>query len=501
MAAPSQHSSLPTRSNTTATRSSTLSDDELPGGEDTSEVTKLFHERLQAWKHACGYLEEYLKATEKLQHAHGKEYEKVLKTVSHPLKEAHHFDQQLGGVAGLFESIRSNTTGISNSHYETAKVLKGTVLPMFERLHAEIKAKTKELTKGAGKQSKAVDKARNLTQKHVESFSQQTASFDSTGGKIHAADDPYILQRGIRHRMNKQIIEENNNRQDLIQVQNSFAQFEAHVLQTLQHGLGQFHQIIGQQADQTKVMYGDMVSTGQRIPPDFEWQGFVKRNGNVLIDPAAPPRSMSNISFPNQDHKATQPILAGSLSKKSKLLRKFETAYYVVTPSKFLHQFGTDDDIAKDPVPELSLYLPDCVVGGIDGQLFNVKGKDVSKGKLGVNVSMSHEYQLKANTVPDAQIWWEVLRDCAGQVTNEVPAADSVPNSPAVGHQAGSSDSATAAAAGHPAPLQTQGITNEEKVMSPVENTPHSATTHAAPSGIPPAQTSGVDGKVGDYRP
>jgi hypothetical protein len=45
-----------------------------------------------------------------MQHSHGKEYEKVLKTVSHPLKEGHHFDQQLGGVAGMFESIRSNTT-------------------------------------------------------------------------------------------------------------------------------------------------------------------------------------------------------------------------------------------------------------------------------------------------------------------------------------------------------------------------------------------------------
>ena len=31
------------------------------------------------------------------------------KTVSDPLKEGHHFDQSLGGVAGLFENIRSNT--------------------------------------------------------------------------------------------------------------------------------------------------------------------------------------------------------------------------------------------------------------------------------------------------------------------------------------------------------------------------------------------------------
>ena len=42
-------------------------------------MTKLFQERLQAWKHACGYLEEYITATEKLQLNQAKEYEKVLK--------------------------------------------------------------------------------------------------------------------------------------------------------------------------------------------------------------------------------------------------------------------------------------------------------------------------------------------------------------------------------------------------------------------------------------
>lgn len=217
-------------------------------------MTKLFTERLQAWKHACGYLEDYIKATEKLHHSHGKEYEKVLKTVSNPLREGHHFDQQLGGVAGMFESIRSNTTGIANSHYETEKVLKGAVLPIFERLHTEIKSKTKELTKGAGKGAKLVDKARASTQRHIELLGQRAAGFDSSGGKVPAHEDPYLLQRGVRHRLNKQIIEENNNRQDLIQVQNSFAEFESHVVQTIQHGIGQFNQVVAKQSDQTKIL-------------------------------------------------------------------------------------------------------------------------------------------------------------------------------------------------------------------------------------------------------
>lgn len=330
----------------------------------------------------------------------------------------------------MFDNIRSNTQGIANSHTETAKTLKGSVLPIFERLHAEVKNKSKELTKGAGKGSKLVDKARNTTQKHVELLGQHTATFDSTGGKVSATEDPYILQRGVYHRLNKQIIEENSNRQDLIAVQNSFAQFEAHVLQTVQQGLGQFNQVVSNQAEQTRSMYGDMTGTAQRIPPDFEWNGFVKRNNNVMIDPSSPARSIENVAFPNQDHKATQPLIAGSLERKGKVLKRYEAAYYVVTPSKYLHEFKTDDDFAKDPTPETSLYLPDCLIGALDGAKFVVKGKDASKSKLGNAMSMSHEFSFKAHTPQDAQKWWETIRNVAGQTTNELPES-SVPSSPA----------------------------------------------------------------------
>jgi hypothetical protein len=472
--------SAPT-SATRPTPARTFSDEDAVPPEDTSEVTRLFHERLQAWKHAVAYLEDYITATEKANHAHGKEYEKVLKTVSHPLKEGHHFDQSVGGVAGLFENIRSNTQGLHNSYADTAKQLKSAVLPIFERLHSEIKNKSKELTKGAGKGSKAVDKARNTTQKHIELLGQFTASFESTGGKLTADNDPYVLRRGVMHRLNKQIQEENNNRQDLISVQNSFAQFEAHVIQTVQHGMGQFMQVVSAQAEQTKQMYGDMVGTAQRIPLDFEWNGFIQRNTHILIDPSAPQRSISTVAFPNQDHASTKPLIAGSLERKGKIMRSYETSYYVVTPAKFLHEFKTDDDFAKDPTPELSLYLPDCIVGGVNGQKFNLKGKDVSKGKVGNTFSMNHELQFKAHTPQAATQWWEIIRKAAGQVTGDLPES-SVPTSPVVG--------------------------SDEKIVSPIQTnlpsrTGTNMTTGTTGSSVPGSATtapaSGVEGKTGQY--
>jgi len=459
------------------------SDDDAIPSEDTSEVTKLFAERLQAWKHAVAYLEDYITATEKTNHAHGKEYERVLKTVKDPLKEGHHFDQSLGGIAGMFENMRSNTQGLSNQHYETAKQLKGTVLPVFDRLHTEIKNKNKELTKGAGKGSKAVDKARQQTQKHIELLGQHAATFDSHHGNLKATDDPYVISRGVTHRLHKQVQEENNNRQDLISVQNSFAQFEAHIIQTIQQGMGQFQIVMNTQAEQIKAAYTDMVGTAQRIPLDFEWNGFVQRNNNILIDPSAPARSLADITFPNQNHRSTQPLISGSLEKKGKIMRSYDTNYYVVTPAKFLHEYKTDDDLAKDPVPEMSLYLPDCTIGAVNGQKFNVKGKDVSKGKIGGAFSMTHEFAFKAHTPQAAAQWYEVIRQAAGTVTADVPDA-SVPNSPV-------SDDHVAGGATQPAPLQTQGLEKTgTNTTQPGSAVPGSATT---------APTSAVPGETGKY--
>jgi hypothetical protein len=57
---------------------STLAHCQLPAA-DSQQVTRLFGERLQAWKHACGYLEDYISATERLHREQAKEYDRVLK--------------------------------------------------------------------------------------------------------------------------------------------------------------------------------------------------------------------------------------------------------------------------------------------------------------------------------------------------------------------------------------------------------------------------------------
>jgi hypothetical protein len=207
-------------------------------------------------------------------------------------------DQRSGGVASFFENIRTNTFAISQSHHETERAIKGVVLPILERLHREIKEKAKHIQSTSDKSSKAVAKARNHTQNHIELLGQHVSSFESmgsshkqpSGGLIHIqipgthshADsakvkpetDPYLLQRGVLYRLHRQVIEENNHRQELLGAQNQVQLFEAHVVQTIQHALGAFYEHVGAQCDRQKALYGDITGMLFSLPVLFRYFFF-----------------------------------------------------------------------------------------------------------------------------------------------------------------------------------------------------------------------------------
>ncbi|POS85485.1 hypothetical protein EPUL_002089 [Erysiphe pulchra] len=395
---------------------SAMSEDAVPT-EDPKNTVDLLFERFTAWKFVVDALEDYINTTEKVQKSQAKEYQRVLKTLQGPLKAGHHFDQKVGGIASLFENIRQNTQGLVNSYLETEKNIKGTIIPVIEQLRKEIKIQSKEFTSGAVKGAKDVEKARNLTQKHIELLGQNVAGFESSGSRLHSTEDPYVLRRGVVHHLHKQIIEENGQRQILASLQKNFHQFEQHVIEVIQTSLSSLTHFMNTQAQSQQEHYSDVMKTAQAIPLDFEWNGFVSRSGDMLVNPSISDRCIDTITFPNRDHKSTSPIIAGTLERKSRnklSFAGFTTGYYVVTMSKFLHEFKDEDCVHKDPDPELSIYLPDATIGVTSGEKFSVKGKDVSKG-LSSKLSGNSDLHFKAASPEEAQKWVYALQSVIGQ--------------------------------------------------------------------------------------
>ncbi|KAM5432733.1 hypothetical protein MferCBS31731_007357 [Microsporum ferrugineum] len=408
---------LPRRSNTVTTSNTTRTSTSTSMGEgdaipdsDYKDTTNLLVERLHAWKHVCGNLEDYMTTTMKVQKSHAKELEKVFKTVSEPIKEEHHFDQGATGVSGLYEALRRNTQGLAEAHADAEKRLKQSVVPILEQLHAEIKTKAKELGGGAMKHGKEVTKSRAATQKHIELLGQYAATFETSKSRLDAAHDPYILSRGVTYRLGRQVADENLHFQEILTIQNSIPTFEAHIIETIQRAMNEFFQCMTAQTDHHRNMYSNIVTHSQQIPIDFELNNFFKRNDATLLDPSAPLRDLATIRYANQDHHATKSLVEGILDRKSRaVLKGYTGGYFAITPAGYLHGFKENDDTRHEPVPDISLYLPECTIGGFNDLKFSVKGKDLSGGKVGNAFHMTSEFNFKARTKNDFEQWQAVL--------------------------------------------------------------------------------------------
>jgi len=403
--------------------------------------------------------------------------------------------------------MRVNTQALVNTNLETEKNIKGSALPIVERLHKEIKHKAKELAHGAEKTAKEVEKTRNNTQKHIELLGQHAAAHEATGGKANPSEDPYVLSRGVIHRLNKQVVEENNQHNDLLSVQANFETFERHIIQVLHQAMETFTGLTGGQALGVQALHADMLAAAQQIPPNFEWKAFVKRRGTSLANASDPPRTVEAIQFPNQSHPSTKALIAGSLDRKSrnKLSWGYTTSYYVVTPARFLHEFKDDDNLRRDPVPELSIYLPDATVGAPSGDKFVVKGKDKS-GHMGGMLAGSSELSFKAHSAAEAEKWFEVIRKvtqgggavAAAAVVSSTPASPISPTSP--------TSPVAAAAAEKPKPVvavpqpQEAGVIGGETVASPVSVASPVAVAAAAGEKKGSVDSAAADAKAAEAK-
>ncbi|KAF4595577.1 PH domain protein [Ophiocordyceps camponoti-floridani] len=431
--------------------------------EDPTTTAGLLAERLQAWKYAVSYIQEYMVVVEKIHGRQAKEYEKALKMISSPLRHGHHFDQSLGGIAGFFENVRANTQSLINTNLETEKSLKGSVLPILDRLHKEIKHKSKELQSGAQSGAKELEKLRNATQKQIELLGQQTASYDAAGGRFHGPDDPYVVLRSVLHRLSSQVMAENNHHNDLVAVQANFKTFEAHVIAVMQQAVEAFVQLVGGQGEKTRALFSDMQGTVQAVPSDFEWMNFAQRCSSRLANPADAPRSVDAIQFPNMDHGSTRPLIEGSLERKSrnKLAWGLSTGYYVVTPARYLHEFKDSDDTRQDPKPELSIFLPDATIGAPHDDRFTVKGKDRSK-TLSSKLTGSSELIFKAHSPEDAMKWFQVIHAVSAGTSSE-PASPAVDTTAASASGEGTATTTPTTPKTPSTPAMTPATTTDEK--------------------------------------
>ncbi|VVT54756.1 uncharacterized protein SAPINGB_P004242 [Magnusiomyces paraingens] len=426
---------------------------------DAPDPTALLLGRLDSWIHAVGLFEDYIEAHIQIQKSTTAGLEKVRKVNA----DAPKFDFQSGmaranslhavtsgpssptvetatpvgglegpdgttipadaplGIAESFEQIRIRTDALINKSVETEQALRTSVLPQLATTRADIEKHVKGLKTSGVKQSKEVEKAKSVTLQAVEELGRHTSSFNiSAGGNRHDyKHDPYVLYRQTLNAIDDQLAKENSQIDALVFTEKSIETLENHVVQTLQQAAHLFDQITGAYNGLALESSQIEAQAFASIEPGSEWNLFFANNGPQLVPYDKPHREISHVTFHNDGHPSTRPVLEGVLLRKEgKLLKSWTSGYYVLTPSNYLLQY-TSNNYVQDPTPEFALYLPEATVSEIitkeGGKFkFTVTAKDGTR-TVGLG---SKTYSFKTNTYEEIGEWQAGIKAASTGIKN-----------------------------------------------------------------------------------
>ena len=439
----------------------------IPESANAPDPANVLETRFKAWKNLVDDLESYFKQLEKTHEGTSKDYTKLAKTLSLPFKDRGVFEQS--GVQDIFAALQSNATKLSNDHQTYAKSTDSTLVKSAKHLQSEIKDFIKRLEKDGVKGGKTVSKTHSDTQKQIELLGTHI-SRGATGNVTKANEDPYVTHRGVLSRLDGQVQEENAHHKTLLALQNECAQFESKIVRSIQDMVSQMGSQAAQQGQSLTNTHQQLVSQTGQINPAHEWNGFVKRDRS-LADPNAPARTARAINFHGSDHELTKPVVEGDLLRKGTVIKKYNSAYYVLTQAGFLHEFKSKS-YESDPEPAWSLDIKTCAIGGHSGPNTG-KAKWTISGKSKGLISQKHDFQFQATSYDDMLQWWTAIRKFAASAPNVEEAA------------ADDSDSETPVSPVNQAAVPASATTTSHTIDPVVAHTtavPAGATGHHAPA-------------------
>ncbi|KAK9454185.1 hypothetical protein V1511DRAFT_502979 [Dipodascopsis uninucleata] len=451
---------------------------------EPTDLTTVLLQRVESWRQVTTLVKNYCEAHQVMYSNMARDYERIAKTVMDVPKfdaveqpgEHAQTDEDYIGVSGAFLTLRAKSEAMINAANEAEKSLKLSAIPHVERLSHDIKEHYKELKTKGFKGSKDVMAARQQSQKQIELLGQYTSSFGMINFKSDPTKDPYVIHRQAMNKIDDQILKENIRADSLIALQKNLRTFEAHIIGGIQQTFNLLDQTQTAFWDVERECYSSVMTAFGAITTEAEWKNFLDLNKELLIDENAPKRSIDRIYFPNMDHESTLPLIEGVIQRKSTrtLSKQYNSGYYVVTPSKYLHQFASMDYV-QSPDPEFSLYLPDCLLGPAYSQesgkfKFKITGKDSLK-----TLTTKHTFEFKTSSYNDLQKWWGVINE----------AVNAGVGAPVLSPR-GTMDSATAAAAavavsGAPA-METESEPEVNETAIPANDIPVAGSVLGTPA-------------------
>lgn len=289
----------------------------------------------------------------------------------------------------------------------TSKELSHHVIPRLEDLRRDLLVKIKEIKNLSGDFKNSVAKEQEATANQYNAYANAIGILGKNSSLLPPKQDPYLLKSTLDGQINRQVNEENYLLEAFLNLQGSGRELEKVVAQEVQQALIVFGKLMGIQASNLNDLLVNKILQGFAAKePVFEWDLFIARDPN-FVDPATKPRSGSDVSYENQHSSLAKEIRSGYLERRSKYLKSYSRAWYVLTPT-FLHEFKSQDR-KHDPHPIMSLSLDECQLSE-DKKGSSISHRFILNAKQNGNGSRGHNWVFRAESKEKLNEWYTDLR-------------------------------------------------------------------------------------------
>ncbi|ANZ77440.1 BA75_05007T0 [Komagataella pastoris] len=339
-------------------------------------------------------------------------------------------NRKITGVNSFIELLKFRSSEDQGKLAGLETSIKEQILPEFKKFSSDLSTKKKDLAVEAGKHRKELKKLGLHLSSSISKLQHSIQVFESASGtgKMDYKNDPYMLKRSVSLHGTELIAKEHNHIDFLKREELSLMTQEKRSLEFIQLIFADVANRIAAADAIFPSSFDSLTKTLSSIDLEYEWKQFSEVNKQKLVsvedneDVSAAnasadqkKRSLNDLSFPNDHHPATEPILEGVLQRKEgKVNKKYVSSYYVITKTRYLYEFESNSP-KNSTQPNTVLYLPECSLKSLNGPdnskfKIEVSGKDATQAISVIKSTLI----LKTSTYDEMKTWFNVLSEVSG---------------------------------------------------------------------------------------
>lgn len=365
-------------------------------------------ERFEAWRVVLVDMRTHFERLSSAEKAHGKELLKLADSVSQPFSSYGDFARD-GSVEAIGSVLRSESDGRVAHSDRIVEALDDVIVPELHRAEESLKAKIQELSALSKDFKNNLGGDLESSKSAILSLQEAIAEWESNSGTVPLKSDPFLVDLHARKALRHSLGEEQYLHDSQLNLQQSAKALEDAVVDTIKQTLARYGESVSREASELAAMsqrIGSGIGAGQL---DQEWAGFAQRQAaaGLFLPAGSKARTLESQTWQGKDHPATTPVWDRWLEKKSGRLSGYTTAFYIISPSRYMHEFKSND-LREDTDSSFSLYLPDCSIVSVSKEKEKSQ-KLVLRGKQVGGLHAEHDLTFRARDRADLMSFYAIL--------------------------------------------------------------------------------------------